>query len=262
MGDGIDRIMDIEKVTGRGVKRATTGEFVGGGTKVYDEIKKSRLRAVLIPGLHRGIEVLDERFRALYSHCAAAEKVSLAYHAFLEVNKGTETWDMLVSDISSNTVTIAIKGSRFFGAIDACLGAPGILQGPLDLEAIREIDEGKSANETFYTAGVRKICGAREAEEILEPKSRQAKLALESLILAAEMEISSFLPIVGPQAIVVTGAAGVHESVFRHLEEAFSSTAKIYKMNAYSAARGSAEIARDILAGRQDFLGIGLDFHP
>jgi len=36
--------------------------------------------------------------------------------------------------------------------------------------------------------------------------------------------------------------------------------APVFRLDGYGAARGSAEIARDVLAGRKDFLGISVDF--
>ncbi|MFH1773391.1 MAG: methanogenesis marker 12 protein [Methanobacteriota archaeon] len=255
MGDGINKITDIRKVKNRGVQEEKTGEYIGGGTRVFDEIAASRLRAVVIPGLHRGIEILDPRFRALYSHCASAEKVSLSHHCYLEVNKKISVQNLIISDISSNTVTIGIREGKFFGAIDACLGAVGLLHGPLDLEAIRKTDAGKtSANEAFYSSGAAKIY--KNPEGILNPKNSKARLALESLILSAKMEISSFLGEIEPEAIVITGSAGVHKNVFARLKKSLEKIAPVFKINGYAAAIGSAEIARDILLGKREFLGI------
>lgn len=251
MGDGIDKITDIKKIKNRGVLEEKTGEYIGGGTKVFDDIAASGLRAVVIPGLHRNIKVLDPRFRALYSHCASAEKVSLGYHCYLEA----KAENIIISDISSNTVTIGIRDGKFFGAIDACLGAIGILHGPLDLEAIRKIDAGKiSANEAFYSSGAVKIY--RDAEGILSPKNSSARLALEALILSAKMEIFSFLGGIEPEAIVITGSAGAHKNVFAKLKKSLEKIAPVFKINGYAAAIGSAEIARDMLLGKKEFLGI------
>ncbi len=257
MGDGIDKITDVKKVRDRGVLAEKTGVYVGGGTRVYDEIKAFDLRAVLIPGLHRGIKVLDRRFRALYSHCASAEKVSLSYHAHLE----TKAKDLVICDIGSNTVTIGIKDGKFFGAIDACLGAIGMHHGALDLEAIRRIDRGvTTANSAFYSSGATKIYPTDDPAKILEPRNKAARLALDSMVLSARMEISGLAAEIKPETIVITGEFGVHKNVFRALKRSFEDSARIVKMNGMAAARGSSEIARDVLRGRRDFLGIGVDF--
>lgn len=256
MGDGIDAIVDLHKVENRGLLEKRTGDFVGGGTKVFDEIYNSKLRAVLIPGLHRGIACLDPRFKALYSHCAAADKVSLSYHAFLEVNKDVEAKNLIISDISSNTVTIGIKDGKFFGAIDACLGAIGILHGPLDLETIRRVDRGETtANEAFYSSGAIKIFEG-SSKNILNQKTEEARLALESLILSAKMEIYSLLDEVDPEAIVITGSAGIHDNVYNQLENSLQRFTQVFNVDGFSAAKGGAEIARAVLGSKTDILGI------
>ncbi|MEE8402506.1 MAG: methanogenesis marker 12 protein [Candidatus Hydrothermarchaeaceae archaeon] len=261
MGDGISKITNIKKVENRGVLQEKTGRYVGGGTRVYDEIAGSGLDAVVIPGLHRNVEVIDPRFRALYSHMGAADKVSLSYHSYLRVNEDLDASNIIICDISSNTVTIAIKGGRFFGAIDACLGAVGLSHGPLDLETIRRIDAGEvTANEAFYSSGAAKIAKTENPKEMLDADEGDAKLAREALVLSARMEIVSFLGEMKPDAFVITGSAGVHENVFGPLKESLEGTAHVFKINGYSAAMGSAQIARDVLAGRQDFLGIGVDY--
>lgn len=261
MGDGISHITGIKKVVNKGVLEKTTGKYVGGGTKVYDEIAGSGLEAVVIPGLHRGIQVIDPRFRALYSHMGASDKVSLSYHSYLRVNEDLDASNIIICDISSNTVTIAIKNGRFFGAIDACLGAAGLSHGPLDLEAIRKIDAVEmTANEAFYSSGVKKISKTEKAKEILDADAEDLKLAREALVLSARMEIVSFLGEIKPDAFVITGSAGVHKNVFGPLNESLAGTARVFKINGYTAARGSAEIAKGVLAGRKDFLGIGVDY--
>jgi len=256
MGDGISKIMDIRRVRNRGVLEGKAGEAVGIGSRIYDEIASSGLKAVVIPGLHRGIKVLDPRFRALYSHCASAEKVSLGYHSYLKVKAD----NMIISDISSNTVTIGVKDGRFLGAMDACLGAHGLVHGPLDLEALRMVDRGSiTANEAFYSAGVRKIAKGKDLDGILDQKSGKQKLALRALIMSVQMEVGGFLALMEPDAFVITGWAGARESVFKEMRDAFEEIAPVYRVNGYAAAKGSAEIARDLLNDRKDFLGIKAD---
>jgi len=250
MGDGIDAITPIHKVENRGQLEKVTGEFVGGGTRVFDEIAASSLPAVLLPGLHRGISCLDPRFRALYSHMASAEKVGLGYRAHLET--GAE--NLIVADISSNTVTIGIKDGRFLGAVDACLGAPGILHGPLDLEAIRRVDRGETtANQAFYSMGVERIGGPGD---LLDGRTERERLARDALVMAAEMEVRSFLAVVEPEAIAIAGSAGIHHGVFPRLKTGLEEVARVHRLNVYAASTGAAEIAWGILEGEKEFLGI------
>ncbi|MFQ5800470.1 MAG: methanogenesis marker 12 protein, partial [Candidatus Hydrothermarchaeales archaeon] len=259
MADAIDAISDVKKIENRGQAEEVTGELVGAGTRLFDEIAGSGKRAVLIPGLHRGITCLDERFRFLYSHMAASEKVALAYHAYLKVNEKIDAGDLIISDISSNTVTIGIKDRKFFGAIDACLGALGFFHGPLDLGNIRSIDSGKTtANKAFYSAGVSYLSGLG-SKEILGGKTDEARLALDSLIAAAEMEVFGLASIIRPKAIAVAGSAGTHNNVFGRLKDAFEEIAPVFKLDRFAAATGAAEIASDVLGGKKDFLGIGVD---
>tara|TARA_B100000315_G_C14500993_1_gene552312 strand:+ start:442 stop:1215 length:774 start_codon:yes stop_codon:yes gene_type:complete len=257
MGDGINKITNIEKVNNRGVFRGKAGKEVGVGKIIYDEIVSSGINTVVIPGLHRNIMALDPRFRALYSHCASAEKVSLGYHSYLKIKAD----NIIISDISSNTVTIGIKNKCFFGAMDACIGAPGFIHGPLDLKALRMVDEGyTTANEAFYSSGIMKASENDVPANILTPKNDKQKLILESLIMSIKMEINGFLALINPNAFVLTGWAGLNDSIFKDIQASFEKFAPVYKLGNYAAAKGSAEIARDILQGQKSFLGIKVDF--
>jgi putative methanogenesis marker protein 12 len=261
MGDALTAITRIDKVKNRGVlPGGGAGEHVGGGTRAYDELAASGIKAVVIPGLHRNIASLDERMRALYSHMASAEKVSIAYDAYLKVKRELGAKSFIVSDISSNTVSVAVKSGRIIGAIDACLGAIGIFHGPLDLEAIRRIDRGEvTAGEAFSRAGAVKIYPFSDLREILEPKNERAKLALNALVLSVEMEIRSLTALVEPEAIVITGGAGVNDAVFSRLAERLRELAPVLRTDEYSAARGSAEIARAVYEGEREILGIRVE---
>ena len=78
----------------------------------------------------------------------------------------------IVSDISSNTVTLAVASGKVIGAIDACIFAPGVHHGPLDLQAIRNVDDGfQTANQAFIEAGVLKMTPYKDREELIEKLS-------------------------------------------------------------------------------------------
>ena len=149
MGDGITSITSIGKVKNRGIiSREGAGKHIGGGTKVFDEIAQSGIPAIVIPGLHRGSPT-DPRFK-VYSHQTSPEKIGIAYEACHDLGR-----DVIVSDVSSNTVSLLVSEGRLVGAFDACIFAPGTLHGALDVDAIRKIDEGEfTANEAFQHAGV------------------------------------------------------------------------------------------------------------
>jgi len=265
MGDGIDRILPIEKVKNRGIVSIEgVGEKIGGGTKVFDEIKESDIPAVVIPGLHRGIKCLDRRFRALYSHIASPEKLCMVYSAY----KLLQLRDFILSDISSNTVTLIVRDGKVFGGFDACIGAVGLLHGPIDLEMIREIDSKKiTANEAFSTGGIIKIIKDRyrgvenTLEEILRcyKKDNRCVLAIESLILSVAMEINALMVLNPNRDVVLTGSlVNIREfAIPERLKEYIDGN--FYLLKGESGALGGALIAEDILKGVRNILGIEVD---
>ncbi|MGZ7069841.1 MAG: methanogenesis marker 12 protein [Methanobacterium sp.] len=266
MGDALNAITPIEKVVDRGIlSMEGAGKVTGGGTAVYDEIKSSGIPTVVIPGIHKETPCLDEKFKAAYSHHASSEKVSICYNAFME----TGFQNMIVSDISSNTVTVLIDDMKIQGAIDACLGAMGIMHGPLDLKMIRDIDDGfRTANECFSRAGAVKI--AEVNEKVSEMKDRiiqkyvncdkKAKLAIETMIMTIVMEIYGLAGIARKvDGIVLTGSVGsmqVPIDVFSTIKNKIKSIAPVVLIGERSGSIGSAQIAKAVFEGEKDILGI------
>jgi putative methanogenesis marker protein 12 len=236
MGDAISRITPIEKVQNRGVvSQEGAGKHIGGGTRVFDEIAQSGLPAVVIPGLHRNSPT-DPRFN-VYSHQASPEKVGIAY----EVAHG-QGGDVIISDISSNTVTILVRNGRLVGALDACIFAPGTLHGAIDVDAIRRIDRGElSANEAFQHAGVRYT---------LPAAARNSALAL-----FAAMECAA-LRILNPQAKMALSGS-VARTVAPEIERLLGQPVAIY--DEWCAARGLARIAADVFQGKREILGLKVE---
>ena len=201
MGDGFNKIVPMDKVENRGILSiGGAGKVTGGGTSVYSEIEKSDIPVIMIPGLHKDCEFLDPLFRAAYSHHASPEKVSIVYNAYLETN-----WEnMIVADISSNSVDLLIQDGQIKGAVDACCGAMGIVHGPIDLEMIRDIDEGKrTANECFSHAGAVRIANVdnkvafmkNDLLKMYEEGNEDAKLAIDSMIMTVAMEIAGLIAV-------------------------------------------------------------------
>ncbi|HDN68784.1 MAG TPA: methanogenesis marker 12 protein [Methanomicrobia archaeon] len=270
MGDGFSTIKSVEKVPNRGVRSGEgAGARVGGGTKVFDALKDAGVPAILIPGIHAGSEKLDRRMK-FFSHGASPEKVGVAYHIY---KKGFENF--VFSDISSNTVTVAVASGVVVGAVDACLGAPGLFQGPLDLQLLREIESGRvSANEAFSNAGVlrkRWVGGERGGERGGVRggvrKEGEEELVLDALALFAAMEISAMQVLmrdcgVGVEAsrVFLTGSVGEKEEVKRRIERLLDSgDSGIESLTRWSAAVGCAEIARDVFYGGREILGIAVE---
>lgn len=257
MGDAINKITPINQVPDRGIKsRDGAGIHVGGGTKVFDAITASGIPALVIPGLHRG-NTPDARFN-VFSHGASPEKIGIVYFA-----RRLGYDNLIVSDISSNTVTLAVADGLLLGALDACIFAPGIHHGPLDLSAIRDVDAGLcSANQAFTRSGVIKMTrcqNIRELIEAYESGDEQAALAFDALALFASMEILSMTLLlkekgISDPVIFLSGSVSelnhVKATISRHLD------VHIESIGEWSAARGCALIARDVYHGARDILGI------
>lgn len=236
MGDGISAITSIEKVSDRGiVSREGAGKHIGGGTRVYDQIRESGLPAVVIPGLHRASPT-DPRFKA-YSHQASPEKIGILYEVVHDLGG-----DVVVCDASSNTVTLLSTGGRITGAFDACIFAPGTRHGALDVDAIRRIDRGDStANDAFLNAGV---------DHTMPPGLR-----VETMAMFAAMECAAML-LVNPGARVAL-AGSMAPAIAPGVKALLAREVAVY--DEWCAARGLARIARDVFSGATGILGLAVD---
>jgi putative methanogenesis marker protein 12 len=267
MGDGISKITPLKDVKDRGILSIEgAGKVTGGGTRVYEEIEQSGIRTVLIPGLHQNSPCLDERFRAAYSHHASAEKVSISYNAHLET--GYENF--IVADISSNTVSILIEAKKIQGAIDACLGAMGIIHGPLDLKMIRDIDDGlRTANQCFSRAGAVKVADLDEKVDYSKEKllkmykqgDTKAELAMETMLLTIAMEIWGLAGVAENkvEGVVLTGSVGSMREPFDFfgtMKDKIEGVGEVVMLPPTSGSMGSAQIARAVFGGARNILGI------
>lgn len=267
MGDGINQILPTAKVENRGILSINgAGKVTGGGTSVFSELESLDIDSIMIPGLHKDSDSLNELFRAAYSHQASPEKVSICYNAY----KGTGWSNFIVADISSNSVDILIEDGKIKGAMDACLGAMGVVHGPIDLEMIRDIDEGRlSANECFSHAGAVKIADidtkvANMKDILLENYKNgdeKAILAINTLIMTVAMEIAG-LDVVCEneiEGIVLTGSIGSATEPFNFEDEInkyFKNKYPLKVVSKESGAIGAAQIAMDVYNGKEEILGI------
>jgi putative methanogenesis marker protein 12 len=236
MGDNFSKITRIGKVQNRGlVSREGAGKHIGGGTRVFDEVAASGIPAVVIPGLHRGSPT-DPRFKA-YSHQTSPEKIGIACEICHDLGD-----DVIVSDISSNTVTLLVSGGKLVGAFDACIFAPGTLHGALDVDAIRRVDEGAcSANEAFQHAGVN--------FSVPEPER------LRTVAMFAAMECAA-MRLLNPRAVIAL-AGSLAPQVAPEIGSLLGAKVAVY--DEWCASRGCARIAREVFSGHHDILGIGSD---
>lgn len=270
MGDGFNTIKSMDDVNNRGILSLNgAGKVTGGGTSVYSEIENTDIPVFMIPGLHKNCDFLDPLFRAAYSHHASPEKVSIAYNAYIETH-----WEnMIVADISSNSVDLLIENGKIKGAIDACCGAMGIVHGPLDLEMIRDIDEGKrTANECFSHAGAVKIADIDDKVAFMKDDllnnykngDEKAKLAIDTMIMTVAMEIAGLIAVSHQDidGIVLTGSMGSMKDPIdfeSELNKYFKNSYDIKIISSESGAIGAAQIARDIAHGKNEIMGIKVE---
>jgi len=256
MGDGISNIMPMKKVRNRGVvSQKGAGVHIGGGTNVYDAIHSSGIPAIVIPGIHRG-NYGHPCFK-VYSHGASPDKLGIAYNAYM----ASGDHDFIVSDISSNTVTMGVEKLVMLGAIDACIFAPGVHHGSLDLQAIRDVDAGLiTANDAFSTAGVTKLIPHKSLDELLEALKKNdtdALWAFDTIAVFAAMEVASFLILIPGANVFTAGSVGSMDIVTARMSSLLKKDIKV--LGKLSAAIGLAQIARDVYGGKKEILGIGVD---
>jgi hypothetical protein len=236
MGDNFSSITNITKIKNRGlISREGAGQHIGGGTRVFDEVAKSGIPAIVIPGLHRGSPT-DPRFKA-YSHQSSPEKIGIAYEACHAIGN-----DAVVSDVSSNTVSLLVTAGKLVGAFDACIFAPGLLHGAIDVDAIRRIDGGGcTANEAFQHAGVKFSLPEDERMQSVAMFAAMECSALLMLNTMARVALAgSLAPVIAPE---VGKLLGRDVAVF----------------DEWCASKGLARIAHDVFCGSTTILGLDVD---
>jgi putative methanogenesis marker protein 12 len=236
MGDGITSLTAINKVKNRGIiSRDGAGKHIGGGTRVFDEIAKSGIPAIVIPGIHRGSPT-DPRFKA-YSHQTSPEKIGIAYEACHALGG-----DVIVSDVSSNTVSLLVSAGKLVGAFDACIFAPGTMHGALDVDAIRKVDAGEcTANEAFQHAGV---------NFSLPEEQRIPAVAMFSAMECAALRL------LNPRAAIAL-AGSLAPGIAPYVRNLLGTDVAVY--DEWCASRGLARIARDVFSGSRNILGLDVD---
>jgi putative methanogenesis marker protein 12 len=236
MGDAISEITDIKAVKNRGiVTREGAGEHIGGGTKVYDEIARSGIPAVVIPGIHRNSPT-DPRFK-VYSHQTSPEKLGIAYAVTKDLGG-----DVIISDISSNTVSLLVSGGKIVGAFDACIFAPGTTHGAIDVDGIRKIDNGEwSANDAFMHAGA----GANVPKELQN----------STVAMFAAMECASLKLLNRGAKVALAGSLA--PVIYGEIEELLGEKVAVY--DEWCAARGLSMIAEDVFSGKKNILGLNVN---
>ncbi len=252
MGDALTKIVRIEDAHNRGVvSQEGAGIHVGGGTKVFDSVKMSKWPAILLPGIHDESDI-DLRMK-VFSHGASPEKVSLAYKVY---KSGTSNF--VISDASSNVVTLGVVNGKIAGAIDAPIFAPGLLHGPLDVMAIREVDAGNiTANQAFTNCGILRKQGINSLQKC---SIQEKALALETLALFAAMEMSAILVLakdLGSARPDLYLAGDPAPFIAPRVSELMGQ--EVFALKSCDAALGGALIAQDVYNGAEEVLGIKVD---
>jgi putative methanogenesis marker protein 12 len=236
MGDNITAVTNIRKVQNRGiVSRDGAGKHIGGGTRVYDEVAGSGIPAVVMPGLHRGSPT-DPRFKA-YSHQTSPEKIGIAYEVCTALGN-----DVVVADVSSNTVSLLVSEGKLVGAFDACIFAPGTLHGALDVDAIRKVDAGEcTANEAFQRAGV----------NFSLPEGER----MRAMAMFAAMECAALGLLNARAKVALAGSLG--PVIAEEVRALLRCDVAVY--DEWCASRGLSRIARDVFSGKREILGLDVD---
>ncbi len=132
------------------------------------------------------------------------------------------------------------------------------MQGPLDVQAIRDVDSGKlTANQAFNWGGILSKM-KRMGLDQCSPEERH--LAMETLALFAAMEMAALLVLCRdrglecPQLFLAgSPAREIEPRVSAHLDR------RVVPLERSAAAQGCARIAEDVFAGKENILGIAVD---
>jgi len=250
MGDGITQIKNIKDVTDRGVTSyGGAGKFIGGGTNIFDLFYDSDIPTIILPGIHRKSNI-DTRLK-VFSHHASPEKIGACYYILKKFNSDS----FILCDIGANTVSVGVKDRKIIGGLDACIFSPGIYQGPIDLETIRQIDSQMiSAGDGFNNGGIMKKSFIQLLEK--EQPENKEELVTKSLSLLISMEIAAMAVLLPDVDIFLCGELSLNEDVAGEIK-------RLIHNNIISvgeiASIGCSFIAEDVYNGQRDILGIGVD---
>jgi len=132
------------------------------------------------------------------------------------------------------------------------------MQGPLDVEAIRDVDSGKmTANQAFNCGGILAKMGRASIEEC---QPEEESMAFESLSLFAAMEINALLVLcrdLGKPKPDIFLAGSPAAKISPRVSELLGR--EVRPLDGCAAAQGCAWVAKDVFGGSEFVLGIAVD---
>jgi len=251
MGDGITTIKTIKSVKNRGLlDYGGAGKFIGGGTNIFDLFYNSDIPTIVLPGIHRASNI-DTRLK-IFSHHASPEKIGACYYIFKKFNVES----FILCDIGANTVSVGVKDGRIIGGLDACVFSPGLYQGPIDLEMIRQIDNHMiSAGDGFNTGGFMKKSFIHLLEK--EQPEHKDEWIMKSLSLLISMEIAAMTVLLPDTDIFLCGGLSSNDTIVKEIKK-LTKTNNIINTGEI-ASIGCSFIAEDVYSGEREILGITVD---
>ncbi|MFB6178195.1 MAG: hypothetical protein ABEI77_00545 [Halorientalis sp.] len=255
-GNGISAITDIEAVSTRGVKDLLgLGYETGAGAAVFDQIQESSVPAVVIPGVHDGLETLHPLFQ-FHSTWAGGDKVA-AIRSALERFEARDDGETFIWACASSSCMAGLVSD---GRLRAFFHWLGLVHGWPDLEAIRQGTED-GFDEILMQCGILPRLGRElsDAHEVTDPA------LLEYVYWSTLFNVNALVPFAREvcgeslDGIFLSGRLARREhpvDVGRRLYETCLDTAPVTILDPYASARGGSLIARDVHCGVEHVLGI------
>jgi hypothetical protein len=261
-GNAIDEIEAIERVPNRGVTDLVGLDYgTGAGAAVFDRLREADVPAVVLPGVHRGLDTLHDYFRH-YSVLAGADKVASMRYALERVRAdfgpmGTFIWACASSSCMAGLVCNG-RLAGFFHWVGPVHGWP-------DPQAVRRAAES-GFDDVFMQCGLvaRREDDLTEVHDITDPE------LLELVSLAAIQNVYALYPFAltldeGLDAVALSGRLMRREQPFpvgRRVYERCVDLAPVRFVEPYASAHGAALVAKDVADGADHVLGIPVGSVP
>lgn len=264
MGNDFTTVTDIDCLDDRGiVDYVGLGHGFGTGTQVFDELADSDVPCVAYPGVHDGLDTLDDYFRH-YSSLTGADTVAMTRYAkeVTEEACGPES-NFVAACVSSSAMATVVRDGRLRGAFHWL----GLIHGHVDAEMLRDLRDSEGG---FRDAFMRSGLLFREDYGFDAVYGTPDADLLETMCDATVHHVHSLAPFAedgtaGIDRVVLSGRfSRVSDpvDVAARVSESVSRLAPVHVCREYSTALGAAYIARDAAEGADDVLGIPTESVP